>query len=132
LRGRHLHRALRPHEEQQGHRLRLQVTLRPPPGFDLLTTARSHGWYDLPPFSFDEGVLRRVLVAGGRVVDVQIAAARDALKIRVTPEAPAADIKAQVRAMLRLDEDLTSFYALADRDPKIAWARRRGAGRLLR
>jgi N-glycosylase/DNA lyase len=112
----------------------LQVTLRPPPGFDLSTTARSHGWYDLPPFSFDGDatVLRRVLDVDGRAADAQIAIAGGALKIRVSPELPAAAVKAQVRAMLRLDEDLTPFYALADADPKFAWARPRGAGRLLR
>lgn len=112
----------------------MQVTLRPPPGFDLATTARSHGWFDLPPFSFDAeaGVLHRVLVVDGRAHDAEIRAGSDALRVRVTPDAKAAAVKAQVRAMLRLDEDLSSFYALADGDPQIAWARRRGAGRLLR
>jgi N-glycosylase/DNA lyase len=112
----------------------LQVTLRPPPGFDLIATARSHGWYDLPPFSFDgdSQTLHRVITVGGRAHDLAIRAVRGALRVKVTPDAPAGEVKSQVRVMLRLDEDLSSFYALADDDPKIAWARRRGAGRLLR
>ena len=36
-----------------------------------------------------------------------------------------------VRHILRLDEDLTPFYALAGQDPDLAWATR-GAGRMLR
>jgi N-glycosylase/DNA lyase len=112
----------------------LQVSLRPPPGFDLVATARSHGWYDLPPFAYDhtQKVLARVLDLGGRAVDCAISVERDALRVRTTAEIPRDRLRAQVAAMLRLDEDLTSFYDLTDRDPKLAYARRRGAGRLLR
>ncbi len=41
-------------------------------------------------------------------------------------------VRQAVTTMLQLDEDLTAFYALADGDEAIAWARRRGAGRMLR
>lgn len=103
-----------------------------PPGFQLDTTAHSHGWYDLPPFGYADGILRRVLRIGGRAHDAAIEAHSSGLRVTVTPEAPRAAVEAQVRAMLRLDEDLSAFYDLADADPKVAWARRRGAGRLLR
>lgn len=39
---------------------------------------------------------------------------------------------AQLRSMLQLDEDLSLFYMLADRDPGLAWAGANDAGRLLR
>ena len=31
-----------------------EISITTPPEFDFLTTVRSHGWYDLDPFYFDE------------------------------------------------------------------------------
>ena len=31
-----------------------EISIPTPPEFDFLTTVRSHGWYDLAPFYFDE------------------------------------------------------------------------------
>lgn len=42
------------------------------------------------------------------------------------------DAKRQVAACLRLEEDLTPFYQVLSAEPSLAWARRLGAGRLLR
>lgn len=69
---------------------------------------------------------------GGAPRDLRLRARGGRLVADVAPEAPAEAVRACLRAVLRLDEDLTSFYALADDDPAIAWARARGAGRLLR
>jgi len=69
-----------------------------------------------------------VLLVDGRAVDCTIEDTGDA-RLRVKADA---DVRTQVAAMLRLDEDLQPFYTLADADPKLAYARRRGAGRLLR
>jgi 3-methyladenine DNA glycosylase/8-oxoguanine DNA glycosylase len=102
------------------------LQIKPPAGFDLDATARSHGWYDLPPFQLDGETLRHVVVIAGRAHDVTI---RPGLKVEVAPKT---DIRAAVTAMLQLDEDLTPFYALADEDAAVAWARARGAGRMLR
>ena len=41
----------------------MQVTLKPPLGFRLTTAVRSHGWYDLPPFGWDELSAHRSLRA---------------------------------------------------------------------
>jgi N-glycosylase/DNA lyase len=120
-----------------------------PPGFDLGVTARSHGWYDLPPFEIDGDRLRHVLVVAGRAHDLTIqsdlprasrspqargstsprSARLAVLRIEVRPRA---NLRAQVAAMLQLDEDLTPFYRMCDGDPAVAWARERGAGRMLR
>jgi hypothetical protein len=40
-------------------------------------------------------------------------------------------IFAAVRRVLRLDEDLSGFYALAARDPDLSWGTK-GAGRMVR
>lgn len=109
-----------------------------PAHFDLVTTARSHGWYDLPPFAWDEdkAALSTAIDDGERAVDVVVRAAPGGVAVRFDP-APAtaaarARLVAQVRAMLRLDEDLAPFYAVTDGVPGFEWVRRRGAGRLLR
>jgi N-glycosylase/DNA lyase len=102
------------------------VQIKAPPGFDLLVTARSHGWYDLPPFELSGATLRHVPVIGGRAHDLTI---RAGLRVEVSPKT---EVRQIVASMLQLDEDLLPFYALADDDPALAWARARGAGRMLR
>jgi N-glycosylase/DNA lyase len=110
------------------------LRITPPAGFSLDVTARSHGWYDLPPFSHDEKTLAHVFVAEGRAHDLSIreVGRERAGKLEVKSSAGTAAARAAVQAMLQLDEDLSAFYALADGDTALAWARRRGAGRMLR
>ena len=43
-----------------------------------------------------------------------------------------ASAKMQLRHMMRLDDDLSAFYAICASDPQRAWIAARGAGRLLR
>src|SRR5206468_3216262 len=50
---------------------------------------------------------------------------------RTPPPRAQEQLKAQVRHMLRLDEDMTAFYAVAAADPALAWVLP-GAGRMLR
>ena len=106
---------------------------------DFRRTLASHGVATLPPNRVDEaawtleatlalprGRARTVLVRsadGGAVVEAvghRRPAARDAARL----------VDA-VRSMLRLDEDLSRFYALAAADSTLAWAAG-GAGRMLR
>lgn len=112
----------------------MRFSLGVPDGFRLSTAARSHGWYDLPPFAWDEGALRAVVRSLGAVHDVTVV--EDAGGLIVTAEpggAGAADeLRAAVRSMLRLDEDLAPLYALTDGDARLAYARAHAAGRLLR
>ncbi len=127
-----------------------EVRLDTPEPFDLDLTVRSHGFYDLAPWRYDEdrGALSRPLrLATGRVALAEItraqadrAGVRPSLRARITgagPERLAArdlrDATRQLRTCLALDEDLGPFYervrALA---PSLEWAAERGAGRLLR
>ncbi len=70
-----------------------------------------------------------MLLIDGVAHDVAIA---DGLRVTIDPPADRNQVRAQVAAMLRLDEELEPFYALTDEDPRLRYARRRGAGRLLR
>ncbi|MBI4821425.1 MAG: Fe-S cluster assembly protein HesB [Deltaproteobacteria bacterium] len=116
----------------------MTTTLRPRLPFDLAVLARSHGWYDLPPFSWDEGdrTLRyRALVDGRSLALVLRQAAPDG-PIEVSSPSAALELDegamSVVRRILSLDSDLEPTWELARREPRLRWAADRGAGRMLR
>jgi 3-methyladenine DNA glycosylase/8-oxoguanine DNA glycosylase len=106
---------------------------------DLWRTLASHGVADLPPNALDEEgrVLETTVLLGARRPrTIWISAGRPghaAVDVRGRAPAPreAERLLAVVSHLLRLDEDLSAFYALVASDPELAWAAR-GAGRLLR
>jgi 3-methyladenine DNA glycosylase/8-oxoguanine DNA glycosylase len=103
---------------------------------DLRRTIASHGVADLPPNRIDEDA---------RTLEVTLLFDRaGATTIRISPgrkghvkvealagSATAAQIRAAARHVLRLDEDLSPFYAAAASDPDLSWAVG-GAGRMIR
>jgi 3-methyladenine DNA glycosylase/8-oxoguanine DNA glycosylase len=106
---------------------------------DLRRTIQSHGLVDLPPFRPDED---------GRALEATLRVApREARTIRISEAEPGlarievagprlttaarAGALETARHVLRLDDDLSGFYARAVDDPDLAWATR-GAGRLVR
>lgn len=125
-----------------------------PEPFDLVLTARSHGWYDLSPWRWDEQrrVLGRpVVLRAGRAVltEVTPAPAGRGLAFRALAEgrlaaAEAREAREALARCLALDEDLDPFRRTAaeleqrraageGRDlPDLRWALARGGGRLLR
>src|SRR5258706_8776000 len=110
------------------HAARKAISVKIPREFRLPPTVKSHGWYDLPPFEWDEqGVLARVLEVGGRAIDTRIRTRPGRLEVAVAPAAPEAEVRAQVTRMLSLDEDLEALYAFTDAHPPAAWARAAGA-----
>jgi N-glycosylase/DNA lyase len=121
--------------------------MRVPAPFDLERVVRSHGWYDLAPWSWDavrRVLARPLLLPGGRVVQAEVAEGGPAeLALRVTAQgrvgaADAAEARRAMRSALALDEDLEPFRARArqvegeaGRRP-VQVALDRGLGRLLR
>ncbi len=123
-----------------------------PEPFDLDLTVRSHGFYDLAPWRWDEErrVLGRpILLAGGRTAYAEVAAASHGVAFRAWAQgrltaAEAREAQAQIRTCLALDDDLEGFRVraaaleeerAAGRKPDIPdlrWVLARGAGRLLR
>jgi 3-methyladenine DNA glycosylase/8-oxoguanine DNA glycosylase len=106
---------------------------------DLRRTILSHGVADLPPMRVDEEtpVLEATVPLAGRAPrSVRIVPGRPGFAaIEVVGRAPGAGERAallEVAAhVLRLDEDLSPFYAQAAHDPDLVWAAA-GAGRLIR
>jgi N-glycosylase/DNA lyase len=106
---------------------------------DLRRTIESHGLVDLPPMRIEPGSRaleitmplpnarpRTARVAEGHAGRAVVTVAGPAPGTRV-----AADLLATLAYVLRLDEDLSPFYAVAADDPDLAWATA-GAGRLVR
>ena len=106
---------------------------------DLWRSIQSHGLVDLPPMRIDEEARAleiTVPLPGAKPRTVLLAEGSPGhARVTVLGRAPgkraAADVLAAVAHVLRLDEDLSGFYAAAAADPDLAWAAA-GAGRLVR
>jgi N-glycosylase/DNA lyase len=106
---------------------------------DFRRTINGHGVTSLPPMTVDEaaGTLSVVLalpnLPARRVVVRSHCAGEASISVEgneLAPDEPGL-IVAAVRHILRLDQDLSGFYAIAARDPLLAWAAT-GAGRMTR
>ena len=101
---------------------------------DFARTLLSHGVAELAPnvVAPDGAELTTVLPVAGKAWTVRVVAddAKTAL-VECPDAAPTDALVAQIRHMLRLDDDLSAFYARAAEDPELAWAAH-GAGRWLR
>jgi 3-methyladenine DNA glycosylase/8-oxoguanine DNA glycosylase len=102
---------------------------------DLRRTIASHGVADLPPNRIDEEAwtLELTLLLGGKATTVRVSEGRKgyAKAAVVAGRTGAAEVRRAVAHVLRLDEDLSPFYAAAEADPDLAWVTG-GAGRMLR
>jgi 3-methyladenine DNA glycosylase/8-oxoguanine DNA glycosylase len=96
---------------------------------DFRRTLASHGVADLLPNRLDEErwTLATALAINGRAASVRLSEGRPG---HARVEGPSKAV-AVVRHMLRLDEDLSRFYALVAADDELSWVTR-GAGRMLR
>ncbi len=96
--------------------------MKTPVPFDLDLTVRSHGFYDLAPWSWDPErrvLARPLLLRPGRAVHAEVAergGPGGGLAVRLTAEGrlsadESAEARRQLAAALGLDEDLEPFYA---------------------
>lgn len=99
---------------------------------DLRRTLASHGVADLPPNAIDpeRWTLTTTLALQRGATTVVVGEGGDGVA-RVSGSGPRAGVLDAVAHVLRLDEDLSAFYALAREDPELAWAAH-GAGRMMR
>ena len=107
---------------------------------DLWRTLQSHGLVELPPMQIEPEARRldvtlRIEEVGPRMVRVT-QGRKDNARIEMIEAgklsaAARARLLSAVGYILRLDEDLSPFYAQARSDPDLAWAAR-GAGRMVR
>jgi len=121
--------------------LKRDIHLTVPGDFNFWNTVWSSGWCGLAPFSFDEErrALSRVQrLASGKIVNATMMERRKGvLTIRVESreelgEADAEEVEEVVEGCLRLDEDLSSLYALLGGYPEFSWVEETCAGRTIR
>jgi 3-methyladenine DNA glycosylase/8-oxoguanine DNA glycosylase len=116
----------------------MDISIPTPPQFNFKRTALSHGWYDLPPFTFDQPswtLTRVITLDGGKAINVTITASDGALNIKAPRrlgKSASQKVIRDVRHALRFDDDMTKFYALVAVNKDFAWIAQSGAGRLLR
>jgi N-glycosylase/DNA lyase len=116
----------------------VEISIATPSDFSFKRTVMSHGWYDLPPFEFDDKTqkLTRVIdLDGNRPITVTVAEGNQSVVVtagRALGKRASERVVRDVRHMLRLDEDMTTFYEAVRRDPEFSWIATSGAGRMLR
>lgn len=106
---------------------------------DLWRTLTSHGMTSLPPMRLDEAdrSLEVTLAVEGRLPrTVRVDSSKPGVgRVTLLGRKPGSrmiePLLDTVHYILRMDEDLSSFYALVSDDPHLAWAAR-GAGRMIR
>src|SRR5690348_13468647 len=104
-----------------------------PKNYSFYHTARSHGWYSLVPFEFDdvEKSLSHVFTAAAGPSRVTISDANGRLLVRSDENASREESDRAVRTVLRLDQSMDEFYGLASANG-LDWVVTHNAGRLLR
>ncbi len=116
----------------------MELTLLARQPFIFHHAVRSHGWYQLAPFEYDEqaGVLHYVLRLGsGKVRELRLNAAPGGVKLETggkLTRAEVAELEQKVTWMLGLEMDFTDFYAAARGEPKLAHVTEKAYGRVLR
>jgi 3-methyladenine DNA glycosylase/8-oxoguanine DNA glycosylase len=109
--------------------------LKIPARFSFANAVRGHGWYDLLPFSYDEGCpeLRYTFaISQTKAVTVTMSHEKERLRVSAPDDLSREVVINTVSRMFRLDEAFDEFYEVATDDPGLAWTTSLGAGRLLR
>jgi 3-methyladenine DNA glycosylase/8-oxoguanine DNA glycosylase len=116
----------------------MPLTLPIAPPFSLASIIRSHGWYQLLPFQCGEDATRLSYtsrLSSGKVILLEISQSDEGVTLDVSgrlTQTEQHEVNDQVRWMLGLEQDLSSFYDLADKEPKLRRMRTHSQGRILR
>jgi len=116
----------------------MEITFATPREFSFKRTIISHGWCQLLPFKIDDEkwqLTRTLDLQAAGPVTITISATRRALVIKMSRrlnQAATKKVVADVRHMLRLDDNMAEFYSLLATDSDFNWIPTQGAGRLLR
>lgn len=113
----------------------LEFEILKPASFHLQTAVCGHGWYDLPPFEWDEEsqTLTYVFRNGRRSSVGTLNDAGDRIRVRMSNSyVDRQKAERDVRHILRLDDDMSEFYSVAEAMSGTRWVTAIGAGRLLR
>lgn len=115
----------------------MKFTLSPHPPFNFLSVVNSHGWCQLAPFFYDEttNTLCYILqLLNGRVVELKMRDATNGVSVETEKldRTERKEVADKVTWMFGLDMDFSRFYAASRGEPKLALAKKRALGRVLR
>ncbi|HJS17527.1 MAG TPA: hypothetical protein VJ785_02175 [Anaerolineales bacterium] len=115
----------------------MKFTLPARKPFNFTSVVDSHGWRQLAPFSYDENsnTLGYILqLSNGRVIELKLRGAADGVSIETEnlDRAERREVTDKVNWMFGLDMDFSRFYAASRGEPKLARAKQRCLGRVLR
>ena len=116
----------------------MEITIPTPREFSFKRTVVSHGWCELLPFQIDQQkwqLTRTLDLEDAKPVTITISATKRALAINTSrrlSQTATKKVVAEVRHMLRLDDNIADFYRLMAADDNFNWIPTQGAGRLLR
>ena len=115
----------------------VEISIGKPEHFVLATAVCGHGWYDLLPFRWDPdaGSLEYVFRSanGKHVTRGTISDGGGDISVRLeNSKVGRESVERDVRHILRMDDDMTEFYRVAEGSAGTRWVASRGAGRLLR
>ena len=115
----------------------MKFSLSAHPPFNFLSVVNSHGWRQLAPFSYEENTktLSYVLrLANGRVVELKMRDGGEGVIVETDrlEKAERKEAADKVAWMFGLDMDFARFYSAARGEPKLAQAKKRALGRVLR
>lgn len=116
--------------------IEFQLPARQP--FSFYSAVRSHGWYQLAPFVWDEarqelGYLLRL--SSGKVIALRLRKAPGGVYVAALPQLTAQEgdeLSTALDWMLGLQMDFSEFYTLAAQEPKLRHMVERSLGRVLR
>ena len=114
-----------------------KLTLPARKPFNFTSVVNSHGWRQLAPFSYDEAANSlgyTLQLPTGRVVQLTLRDGKDGVIVETEKldRTERRDMLDKVTWMFGLDMDFSRFYAASRAEPKLAHARRRALGRVLR
>ncbi|NOT48841.1 MAG: Fe-S cluster assembly protein HesB [Acidobacteria bacterium] len=113
------------------------ISIPTPNNFNFRRAVTGHGWYDLPPFVYDEAANKLSYVFYSTLTrkpePVTLGEGGNSnLHISVSKTADPDEVKRVVRHILRIDEDLADFYSTVAGHDAFCWVEALNAGRLLR
>jgi 3-methyladenine DNA glycosylase/8-oxoguanine DNA glycosylase len=115
----------------------MKFTLAARKPFNFSSVIKSHGWYQLAPFYLDEepNALHYVMqLDSGRVIELKLRDGIDGIVLETDKldRVERKKVADKVNWMFGLDLDFARFYRLSRGEPKLAHAKKRSLGRVLR